>query len=342
MIVLGMILVISAGMTGAPPTTSQDHGEKSRREVTSRPSAAPKVTDTCRVLESAAEAADDPVERTRAWLVAARCRLVRECAGPLSAELCWSAKPDPELGDIVRRAMRCLDSAETAMKEWPESVEEKVRRDLGDRLDMLRAFAGLFAAMADLKADSEDSRSRLIEACIAVSMYLDDPNRGVAESAKLWQGVAYRRAGRAERTLQLLWPAIGDLSSNRVDFFARVERCRSLTDKGQYVAALALAVKLEEHLDDCMKGEDAGARELAEESLRWVRVFIHRRWAEELRREGKEQRAQSAEAAAAKLLGDATFPPPRERWLQLTETIVGLPDWESPAAAAPEDKADKP
>ncbi|MBK8269410.1 MAG: hypothetical protein IPK83_14320 [Planctomycetes bacterium] len=298
--------------------------------------------DTCAELEHAAAAAKTPVERAHAHLNLARCRLVNECAAPLSAELCWTAKPDSTLKEIVTNGKMDLKVAKAAIEALPESTDDSIRGQLADRYDMLSSFAALFGALADFDDKTESSRSSLIDACVGVSTYLDDPNPGIAVSAKLWQGVAYRRAGRPDRTLQLLWPAIGEPAANRVDFFVRVERCRSLAYSGQFVAALSLAIKLDELVDECLKNESDDAIKRAEESLRWVRVVIYRRWAEHLRVEGKKERATSADAEAAKLLGEVKYPPAIDRWLRLEQAIVGLPDWTIESAATSKKASDEP
>lgn len=328
--------LVAAAQAARPATTTQPESRRSQTSAPTDESAASgsagvvdlDITQRCTALIESAERQSEPIARAHAFILAARCLIVNGCAAPLSAELCWSARPDPSLGKLARRAEECLATAEKSLDAAGASVDEAVVRRLSDRLEMLRSFARLFSAMADVDASSEDSRARLIDACVGISTYLDDPIPGVSQSARLWQGVAYRRAGRPDRSLQILWPAIGQLSSNRVDFFARIERCRSLADQKRYVAALALAVKLEEHLDECMKTADV--REQAADSLRWARIIIYRRWSETLRAEGKKQRARSAESSAAELKGGDPDPLPSERWLRLTETIAGLPDWETP------------
>mgnify|MGYP001279361441 CR=1 FL=1 len=273
------------------------------------------------------------LERVNRAINEARAAIVSECAEPLSAELCWTAKSDPRLAAIVARAAGLIKKAEQALADLPKSVSESERSALQGRIDLLRAFLDLFTAIAALD-DSKSSRNRLIDACINVSVYLDDPNPGVADSAKLWQGVAYRRAGRPDRTLQLFWPAIGRVSSTRVDFFVRTERCRALVESGRHVSALALVVKLEEHVGEWIKDEDEASRTLAADSLRWVRAMIHRDWAASLRKDGEPERAKTADEAAAKIVGEESFPIPPKKWLRLSETIAGLPEWK-PAEPEP-------
>lgn len=329
--------VSSVGLTDDSATTKPATADHAARIDAGAPSA----NDCSALIRKAAATGGSPLERVQANLAAARCLLVYSCAGPLSAELCWTATPGTQLAPIVREARACLERCDEAMKKLGD-LDEAVQHELTDRRDMLAAFAGLFDAMAELDASSDKSVVRLIDACIGVSAYLDDPNPGVAESAKLWQSVAYRRAGRPDRSLQILWPAIGRLSSSRIDFFARIERCRSLADRGLYVSALALAMKLEEHRHDWLSNEDETAVRRAEDSLRWTRVILNRRWAESLRTAGEEERAKTAEAAAEKLLGDDPYPPPPDRWLQLSETIAGLPDWNQIVPSTSQPAREKP
>lgn len=278
---------------------------------------APGPTDP--ELSAALDAANQTIEQ-------ARRAIVIECAGPLSNELCWTAKPDSALAQIVKHGIALLDEAAKCVSDLPKAIDGEVKRSLESRIDLLRAFAEIFSAIAKFD-DSVAGKDRLIDACINVSVYLDDKSPGVAESAKLWQGVAYRKAGRPDRTLQLLWPAIGNISSNRVDFYARIERCRALLEGGQHVSALALAVKLNERLDEWMKNENEETKSLARDTLIWVRVAIHRDWAESLRKNGESARAKTADEAAEKLLGEHPFPASPEKWLRLSESIAGLPEW---------------
>ena len=197
----------------------------------------------------------------------------------------------------------CLKVAAEALAQLPDGFGEDRRRLLQDRVDMLGAFAELFAAL-DTADGSQRATERLTDACIGLAVFVDDANLGIAESAKLWQGVAYRRAGRADRTLNLLRPAIGSLHSNRVDFFTRTERCRALVDEGRFVAAQSLAMRLEKRVNIWLVKEDDSARKRAAESLRRLRGEIYKRWADDQRKRGEEDRAKAAEAEMRRILTD--------------------------------------
>ena len=280
----------------------------------------------CDALVQEMKKAATPLARVERGLAAARCAIVLSCAPPLSREL-YDFAPDPgELASSAATGKACLKGVADALRQLPRGFDAERRRILQDRVDMLNAFAELFSALGAADG-SRHATTRLTDACIGLAVFVDDSNPGVAESAKLWQGVAYRRAGRAGRTLNLLRPAIGSLHSSRVDFFTRMERCRALVDEGRFVAAESLAMRLEKRVNTWLLKEHDSARKRAAESLRRLRGVIYKRWASDLRSHGKEDRAKAAEDAMRRILGDASSPPTFDEVLPLDQTIAGLPEW---------------
>ena len=294
-------------------------------EAVRPPSSAPanESDKPCDLLETVAASATGEPGRGRACLAAAQCILVRRCAAPLSAELADGHDGREALTAMTTAAIALLDRAAGALKESP--VEEPAGRDLRDRIDMLRAFADVFDAIA--RSDSsQESGKRLLTACNRLAVYLDDSNEAIVESAKLWIGVAYRRAGRPERSLQVLHPIITAPASRRVGFLARIERCRALGDTGDFAAGIALCQRLGARVDSWFAGEDAATRAKAADTVRFVRAELLRGWAGKLRASGEKDRADQALAEADKLVDPAESPPAPDRWLGVSEAIAGLSD----------------
>ena len=282
--------------------------------------------ECCNVLVQVMVNAATPLARVQRGLAAARCAIVLECAGPLTRELHGLVPNREALASGVATGKDCLKVVAEALQQFPDGFDEDRRRILQDRVDMLRAFADLFAALGAADG-SQRATARLTDACIGLAVFVDDANLGIAESAKLWQGVAYRRAGRADRTLNLLRPAIGSLRSSRVDFFTRMERCRALTDEGRFVAAQSLAMRLEKRVNTWLVKEDDSARKRAADGLRLLRGESYMRWAADLRKRGEEERAKGAEDEMRRVMGDASLLPTLDDVLQIDQTIAGLPDW---------------
>lgn len=298
--------------------------------VTTQPAktgALKSASSPCASVERATKAATGAAGKARAHIAAAKCALVLECAAPLSAELVGTGGSGVRMEGMVDRGLNHLVEATKALQRLPDDFDLEERQTLEDRIEMLRAFAAMFAVLAEADG-SEEAKKRLTDACINLAIYVDDANPGVVDSAKLWQGAAYRRAGRPDRALQLLLPVLGTSPEGPVAFLARIERCRALADRGQYVSALSLSMKLDARIESWFEQEPKETRKKAADTIRWIRVDIHRRWAAALRAKGNEVRAKAAERRAREILGKDAFPPPSDRWLNLNETIAGLRDWD--------------
>jgi hypothetical protein len=288
----------------------------------------------CEALEAAAASASGEVETCRACLAAARCVLVKQCAAPLSAELADSHAAGHVLAARTAVALALLDRASASLREIQD--DEVGIGPWNDRIDMLRAFGQVFEAIAGADS-SKESDKRLLAASQKLAVYLDDSNEAVVESAKLWVGFAYRRAGRPERSLQVLRPIITAPVSARLGFLARLERCRALGETGNFAAGIALSQRLGARVDVWFVEEDAAARKKAAGTVWFVRAEVLRGWAEKLRAAGQNDRADQA-LSEARALADAV--PPPDRRLGVSETIAGLPDWGTGSASHPADESD--
>ncbi len=279
--------------------------------------------DPCRELVVEAGRTGAPREQCQALLDSARCLLCRGCAPLLSAELIGGSTSHAELSLIASRGLQQLDLAAGLLPGI--GANDKEIAQIEDCIELFHGFAAVFAALAE-ESGSEASRKALMDACIGLAMYMDDTRQGIVESAGLWQAVAYRRAGRPDRALQVLRPALATPSSRRIGFWSRVERCRALGDQKDFAAALALCLRLSSRVDAWFEEEDAATRRQVADTLRWLRIALLLDWAKNLRAAGADDEAAEAEADAQLLRGSDAYPPSADRWLLLAETIAECPE----------------
>lgn len=330
-------LLATRGSMGAatPPTSTQP----ATTQATSRPvpaavttsSVAPIQDPTRTRLERALADASSPWDQARAALAVAQYILARQCAPSLTCVLVGRPGCRGEHVTLASEAVGFLDTAADRLREAGDTDADE-RRDVEDRLDALRSFANLFATLAPPPLN-DASRRHLLDACSELAIYLDDPNSGIVESARLWQGVAYRLADRPKRATQVLRPSLTPPAYARIGFYTRLQRCLALGEAGQPVAGLSLCLKLGTRVRHWFRHEDKATRKPARLMTQWVRIRLLRMWAEQLRAEHREDRAATAESDADALVGEETFPPSTERSLALTDAIAGLPDLPEDTAA---------
>ena len=261
------------------------------------PSAPPPDTEPCLKARAELSTARTPEMRQAATVRLAECLLSIAAAKPLSMELMGDASGRRRLLATADEALSLLRS-DAAQAAGDRSTEHQ--QALRERIDMLRAFATTFRAIA-ANDESDASKSALMTACVELAIYTDDADRQIATSAKLWQAAAYRRAGRADRTLQMMWPALARNDGSIADFFARLERCRALSDAGRHVASATLAIKIEGRIDEWLSDESQDVRRAARGSVRQIRAEITDRWADALKADGHDEDAASARASAGQL-----------------------------------------
>lgn len=326
------MVAVSASVWIATPALAQ----------TTRPAVTP--ADVERALQGETPATP-PIEPTTTWQPAdivpsrgiAACQskiehtsdfVVREFAAPLSALLRGdrSAEVVAAIERLVAQSRTQLDETARCLEADDIEEDDEAIWEMTDRVAMLRAFVDLFEAMARTN-DTQASQDRLIDACNGIALYLDDNDQEIVESARFWQGVAYRRAGRPERTLQTLRPVLMSPRDARIGLLSRLERCRALSDLNRHAAALALAMKLEARLDAWFTHEGPETRRRAAESLRAVKIELLNNWAELLDRDGHVTAAANARREARVLLGEDAWPLPHERELALEKSIDGLAPW---------------
>lgn len=247
-----------------------------------------------------------------ASVTAAEFILLRQLEPPLSREILGISGAE-DRRQIAERTAAALALLDDAAKKLESAKSPANAEPLRERMAMARAFAAVFAAIAaaDLPAaatsPSAESADRLLKACRGLAGYVDASDPGLASSARLWQAATYRRAGRADRTLQLLPRVRMPARAMPYDFFSRLERCRALMDRGEFVAAAALSAQIGEEIE---AWTPEGQRDAARRANLAMRATALRRWSEALRTAGKGQLAnevgkdaESVEAELARLPG---------------------------------------
>jgi hypothetical protein len=333
---LSVVLAVDAGRAAirhaAPsPSSGPSVSILTTRPATTRPAAAASSGEAGKPPTTVVEGLKDCAD----VLAEVRSILVDRCAPALSRRCYQMIGPDAELADLAREALGLLDRAARMLDDADEaavgseggSVRTAEAAERHERVDVLRAFAEMFAALAaDPAADGE--KDHLLGACNGLAPYLDDENQKVAASARLWMGVAYRLAGRPERTLQLIRPVLGPPDDARIDLAARLQRCLAMGERGEHVAALAVGLRIGGRVGKWFEDDDGPTRRLARDAVRYTRVELWRSWAERLRAEGDARAADEADRQAKELLDGETWPPPPDRRWNLTVSIAGIEEWE--------------
>jgi len=329
------------GSTTSAPTAGGDQAKSSAGNATTLTAddAAAREDEPCSDLEVRVQTVSDGLAAALAEVDVAQCILARRCAPPLSLQLAGSDRPDERLVAAANSALALLNRASRCIEH--DAAEEATQRTLLNRIESLRAFGELFAALGQGAGD-EAARKKLLAACSRLAPSLDEPDAELVESAKLWLGFAYRRAGRPDRTLQVVRPIITAPTSRRIGLLARLERCRALGETGRHAAGIALCERLAVRVDAWLAREDEATRTKASDSIRHVRMELLRGWADELRKAGEDDRAAAADAEAAKLRGSEADPPPLDSWLPLEVAVAGLPERPVPAASRPADGGELP
>jgi tetratricopeptide (TPR) repeat protein len=335
--IAAVILAILVGLTSLPrsllgsPTTSTPASQAASQpaQVIARPASQSAVAKLSAPLvtpfHTAVEQAKTPEDKASAYVALAQDILVSRCAPGLSALVCCPDASNTELSVLVDEALAAAQSAGKLADG--KDVSPDAQLSIKERAELLDTFGKLFRAMTNSSMEAALSRDALLDACGDLAGYFDDPNDAVVESAKFWQGAAYRRAGRADRALAVLRPAIAAPEARRLGLLGRLQRCLALGDKQNYDAAIALCLKLEARVDAWFEDESPAEQKKAQDSARWVRITLLRGWSEQLKKAGEAKHANELIAEADKLLAGDPYPPPPERWLGFSATIEGLGEW---------------
>ncbi len=219
---------------------------------------------------------------------AAEFILVRQIEPALSRELLEMAS-DADRRFVQQRTAVAGELLDSASKKLADADDDDAVEPLRERIALARVYIALFQAIMTppQPATSETTTSpsanerddRILAACRGLATYLDSPQPAVASSARFWQSVGYRRAGRPDRTLQVLARATAPPQMLPHDFFARVERCRALADREQLISASAMLLEIGRRIDDWLPGPD---RDPAQSVVRTLRAGILDAWAAKL------------------------------------------------------------
>jgi len=266
-------------------------------------------------LAHLASAEDQPSKNDP--LTEARVAIIQKAAQPLSDILNNRATDDDTrvLRDIITTANEALTRYETN-EEANEARDATTR----NRAALLHALTSVFDAIANFK-DGDPARSKLTDAAIELEIYVDDPDKHIAEAARLWQGLAYRLAGKPERSLKILHPILKPGTRSTIDLYGRFERCRALSAAGRHVAAVALAVRITEVAHVWPKGAGPAFTD-AHTAARRLTADAYRAWATDLTQAGKTEHAATAQRRAQEIddeIEDAMFDS-----FKLTTTVVGF------------------
>lgn len=215
-------------------------------------------------------------------LSGAVARLNRECEPPLSRILLQIAEPadGSQLAESADAVARLIRGAAANSPASSSASSDPLPPDRDP--EFIAAVADVLAALGQAAAEpnSDEPRARLLEACPRIAPYLDDSREPAAALARLLQAACYRRAGRAERATELLGPASLLESDAACELFLGAEYCRALADRRHYVAAAAVAARLEATAATRVAVEH---RTTAAHLVRSVRLAIARARAAELR-----------------------------------------------------------
>lgn len=204
------------------------------------------------------------------------------------------------LGDAAQKqldaALELLDNYEPADAGEPA--------DLPDKWESTHeTLSGFAAALSALGAPQDASgKSKRRSASVLVSTNVDDPRIQVGVYARLWSAMLLLEAGRADRSVSALSPALAPPLDPLPDFFARWLRVRAALeaagpeDVGKFAVASSLLYELEEGIGDWfVKDEQVSA---AEHTLAFLRSRVNDQWTAAMQAKGQKAAAKVTEHLA--------------------------------------------
>jgi hypothetical protein len=221
--------------------------------------------------------------RLRLLLASANARLSLNAEAPASRYLLGMHDQEDlcEWRESAARAIEDLSRVEEMLDRWPEPANEEQEAEyaaLGDDLELLSAFAGVFLALTEKDRPEPDV---MVEALSDLSSYLEAEDEPLARSATLWQAVALNRLGRTDRATSLLALPLRAPGTSPTELFIRLQRLACLADRGDLEAAMVLALRMEEASTRWYR--DERQQDEARRTCLWVRVGFIDRYVERLR-----------------------------------------------------------
>jgi len=232
-------------------------------------------------------AAATPQERRGATLDAVIFLLNRRCEPALSRIMQGIATPEDgrTLIDTAQQA-RDLLSTLPAAASAESNAGPAILLDVDFLAGAARVYAALGAATDPAAPAKGQARHELMAAGGDIAAYVDDASPIVANWARLFQAACYRRAGRADRAIELLGPPGLQPGAAPFDVFARLEHCRALADSGMLVAADAMAIRLESRTAADVEMEH---RTAITQSFRALRICVLNQWKSRAGAGGREK-----------------------------------------------------
>ncbi len=309
------------------------------------------IADRASELSALASQADKPAKRIDLLLAAANLILARQLEPACSTALLQivdegNVWKEAELRSALDRADTLIEQAFAAMIDEAFTAIEELREQEGppaDRLDeltrrieTLRAFAsGLRAYL--LPGDGAEAGRVTRRAASRLSPLLEDQSRPVAAAATLWQACLRSRESDPTRALSLLDLALAKPREQALPyaFFARLQRCRIIADRGGSASALALLLQIEERCDDWLTSDADRANAARASQLVQLQILIDWHTRLESSSEHDAERKWCADRISA--LREAAFDGDDNTVLRLTPAIPIVarpPDLDDPMPEA--------
>src|SRR5262245_5484684 len=183
-------------------------------------------------------------------------------------------------------ARQLLDQAAALNQEHPRP----------EAIECLIDFA-VALQQAALSFQHRADSAALSDAAAGLSIWLDDDQAEVRETARLLQGLLYRELGNLEQALTILprATAAAEATNSSTAIYARAMRCQVQAQLGQHVLALALLLKMEERCSDWLS--PAARAAAGEGMLAWVRLGISQHYSGELGKTARKTLNTSIEQA---------------------------------------------
>ncbi len=190
-----------------------------------------------------------------------------------------NAHPEESRSLLVRAEKLITQAADALTGEDSQLGEREVAPNNAPtrRLDVLRSF---FRAIQAFLADPGDSAtaSDRRRAASALAPLLEDGDKRIAASARLWQAALRSTEDDPAAALYILEPVLADLAADTLpySFHARLLRCRLIGDRGSFAEALAFLTLIEDRLDDWFT--DAADRDRAIRTVALVKAGVMHKW----------------------------------------------------------------
>jgi len=274
---------IQTGSEQAPPDTSFD---LPALVLTSRDEGS---SGDIEKLVATAEAAQDPLGRVDALLLAANWVLSRQVEAASTKALLMLSDPLDPAGEgrplvvAFDRAEAFLDRVENALEEIqnPEDFPQQQLNNLAGRLANLRAFGTAQRAFLLANDESEGWVSpRRAASRLAPLLEVDDAQ--ISAAAGLWQAALASRRDDPERALAALDLALSDPLDGTLPYavFARWLRCRLIALRGGHIAAIALLVQLDRRIETWFSDRDHAAN--ASRATALIQMQVLQMWHDRL------------------------------------------------------------